>query len=318
MHRAVYSPASETGSVSETPDTPPKQETSSIPDTATKAAGSAEQKASAPSEQTEAVVAADKSAADQAANPAEADTAEKQPKDDKPAKPAQSGSAEKPSAEPNKADTDKADKPAADPAAKPAEADTAEKQSKADKPAQSESAEKPSATAEPIKADTDKADKPAADPAAKPAKADTAEKQPKADKPDKPAQSDKPAKPAAKQKPEDKPFATFIQEDFLPTLTKSLTERESAPISLELVEGERPVVGGACWMVQGVLPAERRFWLCFASDAITSGKTIALAESGSDPSLLESFLIDEKRINLALLESRLLQRLNGQKWFGGN
>ena len=269
MHRAVYSPASETGSVSETPDTPPKQETSSVPDTAPKAAGSAEEKASAPSEQTEAVVAADKSAADQAANPAEADTAEKQPKDDKPAKPAQSGSAEKPSAEPNKADTDKADKPAADPAAKPA-------------------------------------------------KVDTAEKQPKADKPDKPAQSDKPAKPAAKQKPEDKPFATFIQEDFLPTLTKSLTERESAPISLELVEGERPVVGGACWMVQGVLPAERRFWLCFASDAITSGKTIALAESGSDPSLLESFLIDEKRINLALLESRLLQRLNGQKWFGGN
>ena len=266
MHRAVYSPASETGSVSETPDTPPKQEASSVPDTATKAAGSAEQKASAPSEQTEAVVAADKSAADQAANPAEADTAEKQPKDDKPAKPAQSGSAEKPSAEP-------------------------------------------------IKANTDKADKPAADPAAKPAKADTAEKQPKADKP---AKTDKPAKPAAKQKPEDKPFATFIQEDFLPTLTKSLTERESAPISLELVEGERPVVGGACWMVQGVLPAERRFWLCFASDAITSGKTIALAESGSDPSLLESFLIDEKRINLALLESRLLQRLNGQKWFGGN
>ena len=272
MHRAVYSPASETGSVSETPDTPPKQETSSVPDTATKAAGSAEQKASAPSEQTEAVVAADKPAADPAAKPAEADTAEKQPKTDKPAK---------------------ADKPA--------------------KPAQSDSAEKPSA--EPIKADSDKADKSAADPAAKPPKADTAEKQPKADKPDKP---DKPAKPAAKQKPEDKPFATFIQEDFLPTLTKSLTERESAPISLELVEGERPVVGGACWMVQGVLPAERRFWLCFASDAITSGKTIALAESGSDPSLLESFLIDEKRINLALLESRLLQRLNGQKWFGGN
>ena len=219
MHRAVYSPASETGSVSETPDTPPKQETSSVPDTATKAAGSAEEKASAPSEQTEAVVAADK---------------------------------------------------------------------------------------------------PAADPAAKPAKADSAEKQPKADKPAKTDKPDKPAKPAAKQKPEDKPFATFIQEDFLPTLTKSLTERESAPISLELVEGERPVVGGACWMVQGVLPAERRFWLCFASDAITSGKTIALAESGSDPSLLESFLIDEKRINLALLESRLLQRLNGQKWFGGN
>ena len=65
-------------------------------------------------------------------------------------------------------------------------------------------------------------------------------------------------------------------------------------------------------MVMGELPGDRRFWVCFESDSITSGKTIALAESGTEPSLLESFLIDEKRINLALLQSRLLQRLNGQ------
>ena len=175
-----------------------------------------------------------------------------------------------------------------------------------DKPAASEKAAPAPAADKPAKAEKAPSPEPAA---AKPSKVA------KADSTDKPA---KPAKPAAKQKPEDKPFAEFIQEDLLPALTKSLTERESAPISLALVEGERPVVGGQCWMVQGELPAGRRFWLCFASDAITSGKTIALAESGSDPSLLESFLIDEKRINQALLESRLLQRLNGQKWFGGN
>ena len=151
--------------------------------------------------------------------------------------------------------------------------------------------------------------------AAQPSKTVEPDKAAKADTSDKPA---KPAKPAAKPKPEDKPFAAFIQEDLLPSLTKSLTERQHPPVRLELVEGERPVVGGNCWMVQGELSAGRRFWLCFESDAITSGKTIALAESGSDPSLLESFLIDEKRINQALLESRLLQRLNGQKWFGGN
>ena len=151
--------------------------------------------------------------------------------------------------------------------------------------------------------------------AAQPSKTVEPDKAAKADTSDKPA---KPAKPAAKPKPEDKPFAAFIQDDLLPSLTKALTERQHPPISLELVEGERPVVGGNCWMVQGELSAGRRFWLCFESDAITSGKTIALAESGSDPSLLESFLIDEKRINQALLESRLLQRLNGQKWFGGN
>ena len=182
-------------------------------------------------------------------------------------------------------------KQAADPAAKP-ETTTKEAPDKA-KPAAIAKPEKPEKSAK-------------SDAAAKPAKAVVSEK---------PA---KPAKPAPKPKPEDKPFAEFIQEDLLPSLTKSLTEREQAPISLALVEGERPVVGGQCWMVQGELPAGRRFWLCFASAAITSGKTIALAESGSDPSLLESFLIDEKRINQALLESRLLQRLNGQKWFGGN
>ena len=186
--------------------------------------------------------------------------------------------------------------------------------------AKTDNAEKPvpGDKAKAVKADKAPGAQPAADSAAKVAKADSTDKPAKpakAESADKPA---KPAKPAAKQKPEDKPFADFIQEDLLPALTKSLTERESAPISLALVEGERPVVGGQCWMVQGELPAGRRFWLCFASDAITSGKTIALAESGSDPSLLESFLIDEKRINQALLESRLLQRLNGQKWFGGN
>ena len=183
------------------------------------------------------------------------------------------------------------------------EPSSANKPDKTETPSKPEQAEKPDPAqkkAAPVKADSSASSAPAA---AKATKTET---------------TDKPAKPAPKPKPEDKPFTNFIQEDLLPSLTKSLTAREQAPISLTLVEGERPVVGGRCWMVQGELPSERRFWLCFESDAITSGKTIALAESGSDPSLLESFLIDEKRINQALLESRLLQRLNGQKWFGGN
>jgi len=79
------------------------------------------------------------------------------------------------------------------------------------------------------------------------------------------------------------------------------------------------VVGGNCWMVKGDLPGERRFWLCFATPELGAIKTIALAEGGSDaPSLLESFLIDEKKMTLALIVSRLVQRLNGQKWLGPN
>ncbi|MAR52959.1 MAG: hypothetical protein CMK50_07375 [Propionibacteriaceae bacterium] len=134
-----------------------------------------------------------------------------------------------------------------------------------------------------------------------------------------PKAADKPAaKPAPKPKPEDKPFVEFIQDDLIPSLSNALSSNHQITASINLIEGERPVVGGQCWMVTGELPGGRRFWVCFESDSIKSGKTIALAESGTEPSMLESFLIDEKRINLALLQSRLLQRLNGQKWLGGN
>ena len=71
-------------------------------------------------------------------------------------------------------------------------------------------------------------------------------------------------------------------------------------------------------MVYGELPEQRKFWLCFSNDMITSNKTILLAESNTDPSIVESFLIDEKKTTLPLLISRVLQRLNGQKWIGAN
>ena len=129
------------------------------------------------------------------------------------------------------------------------------------------------------------------------------------------------AKPAAKPKPpkpEDKPFPEFIDSLFVPAVVKQLSEHSISPDRLERVNGPRPVVGGDCPMVIGELPGGRRFWVCFESENINSSKLIALADQGSEPTLLESFLIDEKRMSLALLVSRLLQRLNGQKWLGGN
>jgi hypothetical protein len=70
--------------------------------------------------------------------------------------------------------------------------------------------------------------------------------------------------------------------------------------------------------VTGVLPGQRRFWLCLTEPDIQSAKSVALAEAGAEPSLLESFLIDERKMTLPLLVSRLVQRLNGQKWLGPN
>ena len=133
-----------------------------------------------------------------------------------------------------------------------------------------------------------------------------------------PAPADQPTKAAKPPKPEDKPFDAFIQDELLPAVRKELEGHGITPTVLDLREGERPVVGGSCWMVYGELPPGRRFWVCFSEPSINAAKTITIADPGTDPSLLESFLIDEKRMSLALLQSRLLQRLNGQKWLGGN
>jgi len=151
-----------------------------------------------------------------------------------------------------------------------------------------------------LKNNTDKSEKPKSVP-------DTKAEVPKISK--------KPVKPP---KIEDKPFDEFIANYFIPGLKSSIEETGTPVNDIKLMEGKRPVVGGNCWMVFCELSEQRRFWLCFNKKIITSDKTILLAESNSDPSIVESFLIDEKKTTLALLISRVLQRLNGQKWIGVN
>jgi hypothetical protein len=127
-----------------------------------------------------------------------------------------------------------------------------------------------------------------------------------------------PKKPLKPPKLEDKPFDEFINNHFIPSLKKSIEERGTQVSDIQLIEGNRPVVGGSCWIVFCEMSQQRKFWLCFNKDMITSDKTILLAESNSEPSIVESFLIDEKKTTLPLLISRVLQRLNGQKWIGAN
>ncbi len=136
-----------------------------------------------------------------------------------------------------------------------------------------------------------------------------------------PAPESKPAAAKAAVKPpapEDAPFASFIPDTLLPALAREILSYGGPEPTLSFMQGAMPVVGADCWMVAGELPGERRFWLCFTSNDINAAKTIAVAESGAAPTLLESFLIDEKKMSLALLVSRLVQRLNGQKWLGPN
>ena len=119
-------------------------------------------------------------------------------------------------------------------------------------------------------------------------------------------------------KPEEKPFNEFISNHLIPTLEESLNRSGITVDKIEFKEAERPVVGGTCWQVFCEIQPNRKFWLTFRSNNIKSVKNFALSENGTEPGLLESFLIDEKKITLALLVSRLLQRLNGQKWLGAN
>ena len=128
----------------------------------------------------------------------------------------------------------------------------------------------------------------------------------------------KPAKIAKPPKIEDKPFEEFISEHLIPGLKESIEEKGTLVSDIKLIKGKRPVVGGMCSMIFCEISEQRKFWLCFNKDMITSDKTILLAESNSDPSIVESFLIDEKKTTLPLLISRVLQRLNGQKWIGVN
>ncbi|MFM9088323.1 MAG: DUF2996 domain-containing protein [Cyanobium sp.] len=147
--------------------------------------------------------------------------------------------------------------------------------------------------------------------------------------PAKPATAESPNQPPAEatQKPspkakapalEDKPFASYITQDLLPALAKECEAYGGPAPELGFEEGPMPVVEVPSWMVKGVLPGGRKFWLCFTAPQLEAAKMIALAEAGAEPSLLESFLIDEKKMTLPLLVSRLVQRLNGQKWLGPN
>tara|TARA_Y100001968_G_scaffold189019_1_gene173307 strand:- start:132 stop:611 length:480 start_codon:yes stop_codon:yes gene_type:complete len=127
-----------------------------------------------------------------------------------------------------------------------------------------------------------------------------------------------PKKTEKPPKLEDKPFKEFINNHFIPELKMSIQKKGTIIRDIKLLEGDRPVVGGHCWMLFCEISEQRRFWLCFNKEIITSDKTILLAESNSNPSIVESFLIDEKKTTLPLLISRVLQRLNGQKWIGVN
>ena len=141
----------------------------------------------------------------------------------------------------------------------------------------------------------------------------------------------KAAKPAAKAAPkkakppkvEDKPFADFIHQDYLPALKSALTTQGLEEVEVAL-EKQKVLVSGLgsntdCWQVIGRWPAgKRQFNIYFPKADISGPRAFSCSDIGAKPSTLEPFLIDERKITLSLLVFGVVQRLNAQKWLAPN
>ncbi|MDX2217228.1 MAG: DUF2996 domain-containing protein [Oculatellaceae cyanobacterium bins.114] len=156
-----------------------------------------------------------------------------------------------------------------------------------------------------------------------------AEKPAATPKREKPAAEGAPAAKAEKPKKEkapaleDKPFADFIAQDYLPKLRQTMETLGVTDLDLVFEKRSLPVKGleeaGECWQVLGDFKAgQRQFLIGFLKEDIQGQKVFAYSEGGSKPSTLESFMIDERKVSLDLLLLYTVQRLNGQKWLVRN
>ena len=131
-----------------------------------------------------------------------------------------------------------------------------------------------------------------------------------------------PAKTISKPKKElpieKKPFQEFINNHLIPSLIQEINQRGLEVNNINLENTNRPIAGDKCWVINCEIKDTCNFWLSFEKDDISSLKSISLSKPNQKPSIIESFLIDEKRITLKLIISRVLQRLNGQKLIGVN
>ena len=135
-------------------------------------------------------------------------------------------------------------------------------------------------------------------------------------------ENDTPIKPITKPKKErpieKKPFQEFVNLHLIPALIEEINQRGLEIENINLTNTNRPIAGDRCWVINCEIKDTCNFWLSFEKDDISSLKSISLSKPNQKPSIIESFLIDEKRITLKLIISRILQRLNGQKLIGVN
>ncbi len=117
---------------------------------------------------------------------------------------------------------------------------------------------------------------------------------------------------------EKKPFNEFINDHLIPEIINEFKIRGKIIEEINIKKTNRPISEDICWVIYCEVQETCNFWLSFEKEDITSLKSFSLCKNYEKPSIIESFLIDEKKITLKLIISRILQRLNGQKLIGAN
>jgi hypothetical protein len=117
------------------------------------------------------------------------------------------------------------------------------------------------------------------------------------------------AKAAKKATVEDKPFADFIPQDYLPALEKAFSAKDVADLKLSFANNQ---VSGQ-W-----LNGQRQFTVYFPQADINAQRAFSCSTGKTAPSTIEPFLVDERKMTLDLLVFGVIQRINAQKWFGNN
>ena len=125
-------------------------------------------------------------------------------------------------------------------------------------------------------------------------------------------------KPVKEPPIEKKPFLEFVNDYLIPEIKNEFKLKGKEVNKINLQKTYRPIAEDICWVIYCEVSDTCNFWLSFEKDDITSLKSFSLCKNYEKPSIIESFLIDEKKITLKLIISRILQRLNGQKLMGAN
>ncbi len=108
---------------------------------------------------------------------------------------------------------------------------------------------------------------------------------------------------------EDLPFAEFIDAHYIPALKQAFTQAGISDLSLQIQELR--ILGA--WQNN-----VRKFKIYFAHNDINSPKAFSCWDAGKEPSVIEPFLVDERKATMELMVFAVMQRLNAEKWLGAN